>query len=162
MEDNTVYILFVFAILLHNFEEALWYPSWSKKVLNRRKPIGQQEFLFAVLMITVLAVFATSAFIMFPHYNITKYVYFGFLLSMILNVIVPHLIATIIFRKYTPGLITGLALIIPINGFIIYRALSFKTINSIELIISTIVVGGILLICIPLFFKLSKLIKNYN
>lgn len=162
MEDKTVYILFIFAIVLHNLEEALWLSPWSNQVLKKRKPICKHEFLFAVLMVTVLAVLATSAFIMFPYINIFKYIYFGFLAAMIINVFVPHLVTTIIFRKYAPGLITGLLLILPINGLIISRALNLGTINLVELISSTIVVGGILLISLPLLFKLSKLIKEYS
>ncbi len=161
MEDKSIYVLFVFAILIHNIEEALWLPGWSSQVRPKDKVIDKSEFYFAVLIITVLAVLVTSAFIIFPFVNLIKYSYFGFLAAMIINVFAPHLITTISFRKYTPGLITGVLLICPINGYIIFRALLVGILSWEELIFSTLVVGGMLLLSLPLLFKMSKIIKKY-
>lgn len=162
MEDKSVYILFVLAISIHNIEEALWLPAWSKYAQRFTKQIEAQEFRFAVIVVTILALLATSAFIAFPQIEFTSYIYFGFLGAMMINVIFPHLIATIALRKYAPGLISGLLLILPVNGVILYRALDENIINRFEIAVSTLIIGVILLISLPLLFRLGKLIKDCN
>jgi len=162
MEDKLVYILFALAISIHNIEEALWLPAWSKNANRFMKPIGRQEFYFAVLVITIFALLSTAAIIMFPEISITKYIYFGFLGAMIINVIFPHLLATIVLRKYAPGLISGLLLIFPINGCILYKAIDKNMISFMEIIISTIITGAILLISIPILLRAGKMVKNYK
>lgn len=162
MDDKAIYILFIFSILIHNIEEALWLPAWSKSAKKFHKQIKPAEFRFAVLIVTVLAVLSTSAFMFFPGISITKYIYFGFLGAMIVNVFVPHLAATIVLGKYAPGLITGLFLNIPVNGFIIYRSLERGIINLMELFISVAIIGLLLILSLPLLFRLGKLIEQYK
>jgi hypothetical protein len=162
MEDKFVYILFALAISVHNIEEALWLPAWSKNTKRFMKPIEQQEFNFAVLVITIFALLATSMFIMFPEIEITKYIYFGFLGAMIINVIFPHFLATIVLRKYAPGLISGLLLILPINGGILYKAMGKNVISFTEIFISSIITGAILLISLPILFRIGKIVKDYK
>lgn len=74
---------------------------------------------------------------------------------MIFNAMFPHLIATVLMEKYAPGLLTGLLLNIPINSFVIYQMFAENLIVWKELIISTIVVGIILLALIPVLFKIG-------
>ncbi|WP_372588355.1 HXXEE domain-containing protein [Bacillus halotolerans] len=69
--------------------------------------------------------------------------------------IFPHLIATVLMKKYAPGLLTGLLLNIPINALVIYQMFVKNLIVWKELIISTLVVGIILLALIPLLFKVG-------
>lgn len=115
----SIYILFCLAILLHNIEEALWLPKWSESASQFHKIKGKTEFHFAVLMVTILAFLITALFILFPELEILKYIYFGFLGAMIINVFAPHLIATIVLKRYAPGLATGILLNLPINYIII-------------------------------------------
>ncbi|MEC1601000.1 HXXEE domain-containing protein, partial [Bacillus halotolerans] len=69
--------------------------------------------------------------------------------------IFPHLIATVLMKKYAPGLLTGLLLNIPVNSLVIYQMFVKNLIVWKELIISTLVVGIILLALIPLLFKVG-------
>jgi hypothetical protein len=162
MEDKSIYILFVLAITIHNIEEALWLPAWSKYAKRFIKQIDAQEFRFALLMVTILALLVTSAFIAFPQNEITRYIYFGFLGTIMVNVIIPHLVATVVLKRYCPGLISGLLLNLPINGFIIFHALDRNIINLFEVIVSTLIVGILLLISLPLLFRIGKIITKYN
>jgi hypothetical protein len=77
---------------------------------------------------------------------------------MILNAFVPHFAATILQKRYAPGLLTGLLLLVPINAIILEQALSAKILTWSELGISTIVVGGILLALLPLLFRIGKIV----
>ncbi|MEC1603846.1 HXXEE domain-containing protein, partial [Bacillus halotolerans] len=74
--------------------------------------------------------------------------------------IFPHLIATVLMKKYAPGLLTGLLLNIPVNSLVIYQMFVKNLIVWKELIISTLVVGIILLALIPLLFKVGDKVSS--
>lgn len=162
MNTSSIYLLFLFSITLHNIEEALWIPRWSRYTQKFGKQVSGDEFHFAVLVITILAYLATGLFIFFPKNLILKYFFFGFIGAMIFNVIFPHLILTIILKKYSPGLITGVLLIMPFNSLIIVSSLNNSIINLNEIIISTIVVGILLLILIPILEKIGGNLIDYK
>ena len=58
--DNTSLIatklLFILGFTLHNLEEAVWLPKWSQVAKKFHKPVTTNEFIFAVLVITVLVI----------------------------------------------------------------------------------------------------------
>lgn len=162
MEDKSIYLLFILAISIHNIEEALWLPAWSKYAQRFHKHIEKHEFHFAVLIVTVMALLATSAFIVFPNVKIISEIYFGFLGAMMFNVIFPHLAATLYLRRYAPGLLSGVLLILPINGLILAQALNTGMINLYEIIVSTSVVGVMILLGLPLLFRMGNIVKDYK
>lgn len=148
-------IFFCFAISLHNIEEAIWLPKWSQHTSRFQKSVTASEFHFAVIVITILAYLSAFSYLNIPESDFTKWIFIGFLGSMIMNAIFPHLIATVLMKKYAPGLLTGLLLNIPINSLVIYKMFSENLIVWKELIISTLVVGIILIALIPLLFKVG-------
>lgn len=162
MNTPSIYLLFLFSITLHNIEEALWIPRWSRYTEKFGKQVSGDEFHFAVLVITILSYLATGLFIFFPENLILKYFFFGFMGAMMFNIIFPHLILTIILKKYSPGLITGIFLIMPFNSLIIISSLNNSIINLSEVIISTIVVGIFLLILIPILEKIGGKLIDYK
>ena len=162
MNTPSIYLLFLFSITLHNIEEALWIPRWSRYTEKFGKQVSGDEFHFAVLVITILAYLATGLFIFFSENLILKYFFFGFVGAMMFNIIFPHLILTIILKKYSPGLITGILLIMPFNSLIIISSLNNSIINLGEVIISTIVVGILLLILIPILEKIGGKLIDYE
>jgi len=162
MNTPSIYLLFLFTITLHNIEEALWMPRWSRYIQKFGKQVSGDEFHFAVLVITILAYLATGLFIFFPENLILKYFFFGFMGAMMFNIIFPHLILTIILKKYSPGLITGVLLIMPFNSLIIISSLNNSIINLSEVVISTIVVGIFLLILIPILEKIGGKLIDYK
>jgi hypothetical protein len=153
---DPIWLLFPIAITLHNLEEAIWLPKWSRHASRFHQPVEPGEFHFAVLCVTILAYLSTFLAMAFPTIWIWKQIFFGFLGAMILNTFVPHLFATILLKRYCPGLITGLLLLIPINATIIYRASAKGNIQWLELVISTLLVGIILLAVLPVFFQIGK------
>ncbi|AHA78534.1 hypothetical protein Bateq7PJ16_2858 [Bacillus subtilis] len=103
----------------------------------------------------MLAYLSAFGFLYMPESDIAKWIFIGFLGSMVINAIFPHLIATVVMKKYAPGLLTGLLLNIPVNSLVIYQMFLKNLIVWKELIISTLVVGIILLALIPLLFKVG-------
>ncbi|NMM52868.1 HXXEE domain-containing protein [Paenibacillus aquistagni] len=153
--DYYLVVFFCLAITLHNIEEAIWLPKWSQQSSRFQKPVTTSEFHFAVIFITILAYLSAFSFLYMPESDFAKWIFIGFLGSMIFNAIFPHLIATVVMKKYAPGLLTGLLLNIPINSLVIYRMFSNHLMIWRELILSTFVVGMILLALIPVLFKVG-------
>lgn len=147
-------ILFCLAITVHNLEEAIWLPAWSQQASRFQKPVTKGEFRFAVAVITGLAYLTAIGYLIWP-YTIAKWLFTGFLGSMIVNAIFPHLLATLIMKKYAPGLATGLLLNIPVNSFILFHMHADNIVSTSEIIFSTVIVGGGLLALIPLLFRLG-------
>ncbi|GAB6098943.1 HXXEE domain-containing protein [Halanaerocella petrolearia] len=149
-------IIFLMSFTLHNIEEGIWLPMWSKYTGKYNKTVENNEFHFALLVVTVLGYLLTFLFLIFgSSYNIIKYLYLGFLLMMCFNAIFPHLLATVVLKRYAPGTITGLMLNLPIGLFIIFG----KYRNEFEfskLIIGFITITIIVLLLIHLSFKVGK------
>lgn len=156
MVDSSLYLLFVLAISIHNTEEALWLPAWSNQKNKFHKPTDTEEFRFAVLAVTILALLATAFYLVFPDSKITSTLYFGFVGAMMVNVVFPHLVATIAMKKYAPGVVSGLFVLLPVNGLILYKAISAGVLSLFEVLVSTLITGALLLACLPLFFWLGR------
>jgi len=161
MTDNYLLLFFPLAITLHNIEEALWLPQWSKHAGRFHPTIEKQEFYFALIIITVFAYLATFLAVLFPDNAYITRPFYGFLGVMIINAIFPHLAATIALKRYAPGTITGLFLIIPINCVLIYRAVIMDIVSVWEIAITTIALGVILILVIPLLFRAGRRLTNY-
>jgi hypothetical protein len=64
-------------------------------------------------------------------------------------------------KSYAPGLATGLLLNIPVNTVILYRLYTLSLITKKEILISTVVVGILLLTMIPALFTLGDILIIY-
>ncbi|WP_243821291.1 HXXEE domain-containing protein [Bacillus thuringiensis] len=162
MKDS-ILLLFLFAFTVHNLEEAVWLTRQSSVTgkVKMHKVVSQDQFLFGLFWVTGLAYLITALYMFYPTNEMLKYAYFGFVGGMILNIVFPHLISTIIERCYSPGLFTGILVIIPINSLIIKTGVDTNTITVVQFINSTLVVGALIMASIPLSFKLGKKLITY-
>ena len=150
----------MFCITLHNIEEALWLTEWQiKNMPNIRKNPKKENFIFAVLGITILGYLTAGLFMLYPDKIYFQYAFIGFIGAMLINAIIPHLLLTIIYRKYCPGVFTGCFLLMPFHIIFLINATN-NGLGIIEIIIATLIVGLILLISIPLFQILANKIFN--
>jgi hypothetical protein len=149
-------LLFLLGFSLHNIEEALWLPEWSKHARKYHKEVSTNEFTFAVIIVTAIGYLLTFQYFIFaPSSSFSKYVYLGFILMMVANVIFPHLIATIILKKYAPGTITGILLNAPLGIYILIQGIN--GINELLfVIISGMILAIIILLLINKLFKIGK------
>lgn len=157
--NEAILLLFLFAFTIHNLEEGIWLvrqQSSEKSKVKMHKTVTQDEFLFGLFWVTSLAYLITALYIFYPEVGMFKFAYFGFVGAMILNILFPHLISTLIERYYSPGLFTGLVAIIPINSLIVKTALEVGTITILQFIISTLIMAFLLLLSIPISFKIGK------
>jgi hypothetical protein len=155
-------LLFLLAFTLHNIEEALWLPQWSQYAKKFHPPVAKNEFHFAVLAITVLGYVLTFLVLLTGSSNdIIKYLYLGFLLMMSFNAVFPHLIATIVLKRYAPGTITGLLLNLPIGVYVIFW-IHREQMELHKLIAGFAVVTVVTLVSLKPLFRLGKkLIDEY-
>lgn len=157
--NEAILLLFLFAFTIHNLEEGIWLvrqQSFEKSKVKMHKRVTQDEFLFGLFWVTSLAYLITALYIFYPEVGMFKFAYFGFVGALILNILFPHLISTLIERYYSPGLFTGLVVIIPINSLIVKTALEVGTITILQFIISTLIMAFLLLLSIPISFKIGK------
>jgi hypothetical protein len=115
--------LFVLAVALHNLEEALLLPAWSQKAGPWHYPVGAQEFSFAVIVLTAAAAATTVAANLGGKGSAGAYLVCGYALAMLLNVLFPHLLATLVLRQYAPGTATAILLNLPACVLLLVHAL---------------------------------------
>ena len=119
---------FVAAVTLHNIEEALNLPAWSRAAGRFHPPVGAKEFRFAVIVLTALA--AICAIAATAGSVVGLYLLCGSALAMALNVLVPHVAATIALRSYMPGTATGLLIILPVCSLLLWDVFHARLIEA--------------------------------
>lgn len=154
-QTNLEPIIFMFCLTLHNIEEALWLSDWMAKTMPSRKQTAKEHFIFAVIGITILGYLAAGLHTLYPNSQYFEFIFIGFVGSMLINAVVPHLILSIKYRKYCPGAFTGCFLIIPIHLIILSNAVNSHLKTS-EIIIATLAVGVVLLGAIPALKGLAR------
>ncbi|SDJ07820.1 Protein of unknown function with HXXEE motif-containing protein [Bradyrhizobium sp. Rc2d] len=148
--------LFVAAVAAHNLEEAIWLPSWSQSVGKWHPAVTAFEFRFAVVILTVLAAVAAALAHGQGKGSIGAYLITGYALAMLLNVIFPHVLVTLILRRYTPGLATAIFAITPATTSLIWSAFRENVVELYRfLVVGPIEVASIL-ISIPMLFWLAR------
>ena len=105
------------AYALHILEE--WYAGFSEWVaLVVGAPLPRAAFIVINAIAMALAIAATRASTRREHYG-----WAGIAVASILFVnALAHVLGTAITRTYSPGLITGLVLYVPIAGLVLLRA----------------------------------------
>lgn len=153
-------LIFLLGFTIHNIEESIWLPEWSKHAKKFHEPVERNQFIFAVIIITIVGYLVSVAEIIDNNPgSVFTYIYLGFIGMMGLNTIIPHLAATILLKKYAPGLITALLLNLPLSIIIIARYIA-AGINIYFIIIAVLAFTGITLSSLkPLFNLGNKLIR---
>lgn len=148
--------LFPVAITLHNIEEAIWLPAWSKSAGRWHRPVDPSVFRFAVAVLTALAFVVTLWSAMGGPGSVGTYLLTGYALGMLLNVLFPHLLATVALRSYMPGLATSLLLNLPVTVLLLRRAFGEGHVRLPPFAYVGALVCLGLLLSIPLLFAVGK------
>lgn len=155
-------LLFLMSYTLHNLEEGIWLPKWSKYAGRYHPQVANNEFHFALMILTIFGYGLTFLFLIAGGSNeLIRYLYFGFILMMCLNALFPHLLATIVLKKYAPGTVTGLFLNLPVGLYVIFGKYG-EQLSVMKLCLGFVVITMISLISLKPLFKLGKrLIDEY-
>lgn len=148
--------VFALAVSLHNLEEAHYLPTWSNGGSRWQRPVGVREFRFAVIILTLwlyaLNVWADRS----GAGSLPVYLLAGYAFAMLLNVFVPHVVMTVLLRRYMPGLATGFLCILPATVGLLYIGLQSGTISLDRLIwVGPLTALGLLL-SLPILLELGR------
>jgi len=154
-------IVFLFGFSLHNIEEAIWLPKWSKQAGRFHKPMETIPFIFAVVVVTMIGyVLTVLDILMGDSGSLVNYSYLGFVGMMGLNTIFPHLAATIVTKKYTPGLLTGLFINLPLSVILLWLHL-MQGIRIDYLLLSILAVSGLVFLSLRHLFRIGGALSDF-
>jgi hypothetical protein len=148
--------LFPLAITIHNIEEAVWLPAWSKHAARFHAPVGAFEFRFAVIVLTLLGYVITFLSVRYGSGSVATGLFCAYCLAMLLNAFVPHLAAAIVLRRYAPGLATGLLVNVPVTAWLLHLSYAQGHVTMKMLAVSSAVMIPALLASIPLLFAAGR------
>jgi hypothetical protein len=151
--------LFPIVLTLHNAEEAIWLPGWSKRAVLWHSPVTPGTFRFAVTVLTVLAFAVTWLSAESGKQSVWTYLVFGCMVAMLANVPIPHIALTVALRTYMPGVATAVALNLPVLSLLVVMALREGYVTGWKSVAFCIGVSGAALASIPALFKLGKLLN---
>jgi len=111
-------------LAIHNLEEAPFMEEWYKGLPLPVHPIvSTKQFVAAVSLLTVAGFAVTYFGIYSSNQSIGISIILGIQMVMLVNVFVPHLATAIRFRKYSPGIVTGLLLNLPFSIYLFQGAM---------------------------------------
>jgi len=149
-------IIFLICFTLHNIEEAVWLPEWSKYAGRFHPQTGKNEFKFAVTVVTLSGYLITYAFWKWGSSNeIIRYLYLGFVMMMCFNAVFPHLTAAVVLKKYAPGLLTGIFLNLPVGLYVVFFS-NPEHLELHKLILGFAVYSGATLLSLRPLFKIGR------
>jgi len=122
--DRLLWLVPIF-FMLHNIEEAPFMESWSKRLPLKIHPtVSTRQFVIAVTFLT-LAVFLVTYFGVKYLANPTGYlIVLGIQIILFFNAFIPHIASTILFRLYSPGVITAVLITLPFSLYLFRRAIN--------------------------------------
>lgn len=156
--------LFLIVFMVHNFEEIITVEYWMKKIypsiketlptfvqghLEQEKDMTAGQFTIAVgvlfVVVSILLVISTLRTDLY-------YLFFGANIFFALNLLT-HPLQALFLRKYVPGLITSIFIVLPYNIFLFTFLYQEDLLNSFTWVLSIIVA----LLFIPLLLLSHKI-----
>jgi hypothetical protein len=124
--------LFPIAVTLHNGEEAVWMPGWASQHAGRlpMHPPGALLVRVALIALVIAAFAVTYLSEREGPRSVWAYLLFGGIVAMLVNVFVPHVPATLLFRSYTPGVVTAVLANLPVMSYLALRAVRERWVSG--------------------------------
>jgi Protein of unknown function with HXXEE motif len=149
--------LFTLGVLVHNTEEAIWLPAWAASVRPLRFTVSSNVFRFAAVAQSLLLVLLTAAAFLSAPRGPAAYGFAGYVFAMLINVFVPHVVASIALRKYMPGMATAVGLNLPLGLLFLHRALADGFVVWGTLVWAAPFVAFLVLLSIPILFAIGRI-----
>lgn len=160
MSINQLAFLFTLGVLVHNAEEALWLPKWSRTAGRWHRPVTAFEFRMAVTVLSLVLVSALVAMNYAGPGSVAAHLFAGYVLAMVLNALFPHALVSIASRSYMPGSATALLLNAPLGAELIHRMLDESQVQIGTLCWVAPVVTFCLIISIPILFAVAARLQR--
>ena len=111
-------------------EEAPFMERWSKRLPLKIHPnVTTRQFSIAVTFLTLAGFLITFLEIKYLHDYTGYLLVLGIQAILLFNAFIPHIISTIAFRLYSPGVITAVILTLPFSYYLFHRALTEHILN---------------------------------
>ncbi|MDB4988859.1 MAG: hypothetical protein JWN04_4037 [Myxococcaceae bacterium] len=141
---------FPVALTCHNLEEAFTLPAWSKSAGLLHPPVGEVELWFALAVVTVAGYSIT--YVAWRYGGLWLHAAASGWVLMLLNVFFPHVLGALLTQHYTPGLLTAVTIIVPVDTYLLYRARCERALSSRRLLTFTLGAVLLALTTLPLLF----------
>jgi hypothetical protein len=159
MSFQSLLWFFPIAVTLHNAEEAIWFPEWTKRTSRWPAPVEPGVFRFAAVVFTTVAFAVTWLSARSGKQTVWTYLAFGYMVAVIANALVPHIALTLAMRRYMPGVVTGAFLNLPVLSLLVVLALREGYVSGFKAAAYSIGVAAVLLLSIPALFKLGRVLN---
>ena len=152
--------LFPLLFIFHDLEEIIGFMPWIEQnekllekkaafILNTHKSLSTEGFALAVAEEFVVVLFV-SFFAIFYHTRFLYLIWLGGFIAFALHLVL-HILQAIWLRRYIPALATSV-LCLPVSSIIIWKTTTLLHINTIELLVFSLI--GVLIVISNLFFAL--------
>lgn len=177
--NNIAFWVWLLPILfmLHDFEEIIMAEAWGNRYqtkINRiwpkRQPFGlkyvHKSYQTAAFSIGVEVIFLFYALISFFSVLFNNYfLWYAIMIGLLLHFIFLHIIMSIRFKNYVPGVITSILFLFP-NGWILYYAQKILHYSIPTILLACATVVALAVILFPILHKSmgswSKWIEKYS
>jgi hypothetical protein len=144
------------AFALHNVEEAIYINNVNHLEFNHFL-YNQTQFIIAVSLFTTLGFVLVFGKKLYKSESAYQYATVGFAGMLFLNAIISHIIPSIFFLEYMPGVVTAVLLLLPLTTCILWKNYKLRLFSNKQLII-TIFSGGIIgIILVGVFLGIAHL-----
>jgi hypothetical protein len=110
---------------LHNLEEAPFMESWSKRLPWKIYPtVTTRQFVIAVTFLTIAGFLLTYFGVEYLGNQTGYLIVLGIQIILFFNAFIPHIVSTILFRMYSPGVITAVLITLPFSLYLFRRAIN--------------------------------------
>ncbi len=151
-------LLFPVLVALHGAEEAIRMPRWKRRSGPWFGGVQPAVFRFAAVVFTFLALITTVLSTVAGKMTFWGNVTFGYIIAILGNSLVPHITVSVAKRTFMPGVITAVANL-PILTFLAGLALKQGYVSNRDALVFSIAVPLLLLLMIPLLFKVGKILR---
>ena len=153
---NKYIALLPFAFALHNVEEAIYIDSVNHLGFSRLL-YNQTQFIIAVSLFTILGFVLVFGKGLYKSQSAYQSAIAGFAGMLFLNAIISHIIPSIFFLNYMPGVVTAVLLLLPLTACILWEIYRLRWFSNKKLIL-TILSGGIVgIILVGVFLGVTYL-----
>lgn len=165
MNDLNVMVwLLPVLFMIHDFEEIIMAEIWSRRYRREinvrwpnRQPFGLNHIYHyptAAFSIAVAIEFVLISLIsLFSVLLQSYFVWYGVFMGLILHMILVHLPLCVLFKRYVPGVVTSIILLLP-GVWILYQAAQILNYGAGNIAIAGVLGIALLMVILPILHKL--------
>jgi hypothetical protein len=79
---------------------------------------------------------------------------------MLVNVLVPHVLATLMYRTYTPGVVTAVFVNLPVMSLLAFFAIREHWVSGRNAVLSAVALPVVIAATIPMLFRIRRLVER--